>query len=359
MNHQTVASALLDWFDQSGRSLPWRAQKEQTKNPYFIWLSEIMLQQTTVATVYAYFNKFTQKWPTVFDLAKADIDDVLREWAGLGYYSRAHNLHKCAKVIVQKFDGIVPSLEKELLELPGVGPYTAAAISAIAYDQPNTIVDGNVERVISRLFLIEEPLPTAKPLIREKAMTLTPKVRPGNYAEAIMDLGATVCKPQKPMCILCPLQSFCKATKVGRPEDYPRRLPKSERPVRKATLFWVESEGHIILRKRPLKGLLGGLWELPSTPWDTKTYKAYADNPDMAPFMPVQDEAIKWIALDGFVTHQFTHFQLEMTILKTTLNKRSQEHEWVHLQNLDQYALPTMIQKALKFARNSYGKIGS
>lgn len=353
MNHQTVASGLLHWFDQSGRSLPWRAQKGQTKNPYFIWLSEIMLQQTTVATVHAYFNKFIQKWPTVFDLAKADIDDVLKEWAGLGYYSRAHNLHKCAKVIVERHKGIVPSLEKDLLDLPGIGPYTAAAISAIAYDQPNTIVDGNVERVISRLFMIEEPLPLSKSMIRKKAMTLTPQVRPGNYAEAIMDLGATVCKPQKPLCILCPLQAFCQASQKGSPDEYPRRMPKSQRPIRKATLFWVESDGYIILRKRPLKGLLGGLWELPSTPWDTQSYKAYSECPDPLSFQPIEDPEIDWMPLDGIVTHQFTHFQLEMTIWKTLLRDRSPDHHWAHFESLDQYALPTVIQKALKFAKNA------
>ena len=253
-----MAETLLAWYDRHRRSLPWRAKAGQTADPYHVWLSEIMLQQTTVPAVKPYYETFLRRWPTVRDLAEADIHDVMAAWAGLGYYARARNLHKCAQLVTERHGGRFPDDLEALRELPGIGRYTAAAIAAIAFDRPATIVDGNVERVISRLHRIQTPLPKAKEEIWALAETLTPTERPGDYAQAIMDLGATLCTPQKPACSLCPWQSACAAFKAGDQETYPRKAPKAERPQRYGAAFWIlNDKGEVALRRRPPSGLLG------------------------------------------------------------------------------------------------------
>ena len=345
-----IPQKLLNWFDIHGRTLPWRPKPGQAKNPYPIWLAEIMLQQTTVATVKDYFEKFMMKWPTLKDLAQASQDEILHAWAGLGYYSRARNLHKCAQYVVNELGGKFPQDYDQLLKLPGIGPYTAAAISAIAFEKQATIVDGNVERVISRLYEITTPLPTSKPIIKDYASKLTPINRPGHYAEAIMDLGATICRPKKPLCALCPLQANCQSHAKGTYEELPFKIKAKKIPTRKAVMFWVESDGHIIIRKRPESGLLGSMWELPSTPWDTQSYKDYAKNPDHQAHRPIETDYTK---LNGFITHTFTHFHLEIEIHKAILSEQHPDFHWVALKNLHLYAIPTVINKAIKFTRNS------
>src|SRR6266852_943396 len=261
----THAPRLLAWYDRHRRTLPWRAPAGARAEPYLVWLSEIMLQQTTVATVGDYFRRFVERWPTVEALAAAPLDDVLSAWAGLGYYARARNLHACARAVAERHDGRFPEDEASLLALPGIGRYTAAAIRAIAFDQPASAVDGNVERVIARLFAIDTPLPDAKPEIQLLAAKLVPESRAGDYAQAMMDLGATVCTPKSPRCVICPLMSSCRARKLGLAEDLPRRSPKAERPTRRGLAFVLaRRDGAILLRKRPAKGLLGGMDSVPS-----------------------------------------------------------------------------------------------
>ena len=264
----THASRLLAWYDRHRRTLPWRAPAGRRADPYVVWLSEIMLQQTTVATVGDYFRRFVERWPTIEALAAAPIDEVLSAWAGLGYYARARNLHACALAVAGPHGGRFPTEEAALLALPGIGAYTAAAIRAIAFDQPASAVDGNVERVIARLFAIETPLPDAKTEIKARAARLVPAERAGDYAQAMMDLGATVCTPRNPRCVICPLMANCKARKLGLAEDLPRRAPKALKPTRRGLAFVLaRKDGAILLRKRPPKGLLGGMDEVPSSPW--------------------------------------------------------------------------------------------
>lgn len=252
--HPPKARALLAWYDKNRRDLPWRAKLKGQANPYHVWLSEIMLQQTTVATVTPYFEKFLKQWNSLEDLAHAELEDVLLSWAGLGYYTRARNLKRCAETVVSDLGGEFPRTEPELLRLPGIGPYTAAAISAIAFGQKATVVDGNVERVITRLFQIEDPLPKSKPEIGDRAKSLTSPTRPGDYAQAIMDLGATVCRPKSPNCAVCPWVKNCKSAHFGVAEAYPKRMRKKPKPRRSADLLYLlDPEGQVLARKRPDK----------------------------------------------------------------------------------------------------------
>src|SRR5205823_6586096 len=261
------AARLLDWYDRHRRTLPWRAPAGNTSPPYIVWLSEIMLQQTTVATVGDYFHRFVMRWPTIEALAAAPIDEVLSAWAGLGYYARARNLHACARVVAEQHGGLFPEDEAALLALPGIGPYTAAAIRAIAFDHQASAVDGNVERVIARLFAIETPLPDAKIEIGARAAELVPARRAGDYAQAMMDLGATVCTPRSPRCVICPLMKNCLARKLAIAEKLPQRAPKADKPTRRGLAFVLaRKDGAILLRKRPTNGLLGGMDEVPSSP---------------------------------------------------------------------------------------------
>jgi A/G-specific adenine glycosylase len=282
----------------------------------------------------------------VQDLAAAELDQVLTAWAGLGYYARARNLHRCAQVVVQH-GGQFPSDEAGLLALPGVGPYTAAAVAAIAFDQPATILDGNVERVISRIYRVATPLPKAKEELRALAAQLTPAQRPGDYAQAIMDLGATICTPTRPKCVLCPWRPDCTAFVAGDAETYPRKLPKAERPVRHGVAFWMtNSKGDIGLRRRPEKGLLGGMMEIPSTDWRDRVWS----DEDALALAPVQAE---WQQVTGEVRHVFTHFELRLHLVRTIVSKPLPDIVWVSLDRLDDYALPTVMRKVVALAFKS------
>ena len=348
----THAARLLDWYDRHRRTLPWRAPRGATSAPYIVWLSEIMLQQTTVASVGDYFHRFVKRWPTVEALADAPLDQVLSAWAGLGYYARARNLHACARTVAAEHGGRFPDDEAPLRALPGVGPYTAAAIRAIAFDQPASAVDGNVERVIARLYAIETPLPDAKPEIQARAGKLVPERRAGDYAQAMMDLGATVCTPKSPRCVICPLMEGCRARKLGIAEELPRRAPKADKPTRRGLAFVLaRKDGAILLRKRPAKGLLGGMDEVPSSPW-REGKLSIAEALKQAP-VPAN-----WKVLEGGVRHTFTHFHLELAVARATattarLARLSPGSAWVEIDRLTERALPTVMRKVIAHAVKS------
>jgi A/G-specific adenine glycosylase len=303
---QAVAAALLAWYDANGRDLPWRRKKgEGRPDPYAVWLSEIMLQQTTVATVKERFPAFLRRWPTVEALAAASEQDVLAAWAGLGYYARARNLHACAREILRGYGGRFPQSPAALERLPGIGPYTAAAIAAIAFNVPVAAVDGNVERVIARLFVISRPLPAARGEIRRVAQALVPEARPGDFAQALMDLGSLVCRPRAPRCGECPLAAFCRARAEGMAAALPRREKRAFRPRREGVAFVISrADGALLFRRRPSRGLLGGLWELPSQGWDG----APPLWPDGRPF------GQQTVALNAHVRHVFSHFELHLRL---------------------------------------------
>ena len=321
--------SVLGWYDTYRRQLPWRSELGAPSNPYAVWVSEIMLQQTTVPTVKDYYERFLKKWPTVQDLAQASLDEVLHLWQGLGYYSRARNLHACAKIVTQKYAGAFPPDEESLLRLPGIGPYTAAAILSIAFNKPATVVDGNVERIMARLFCLETPLPAAKKEIYVHAQQLTPQERSGDYAQALMDLGSLICTPKNPKCSLCPLQSYCASMGLN-PEEFPKRLPKEAKPIRYGTFFWIENaQGEVLLEKRPDKGLLANLMGFPSSEW--KTIK------DPSPMASGE--------LSRVIRHTFTHFHLVGKVVKLQENASTREGVWVHPAHLHLYALPTLMKK--------------
>ena len=333
----------MSWYDSRHRKLPWRAPPGQLAPVYHVWLSEIMLQQTVVKTVIPYFLHFLQRWPTVEALAAAELDQVLHAWQGLGYYARARNLHKCAQVVAEELGGEFPETEAGLLALPGIGPYTAAAIAAIAFGQKATPVDGNIERVVARLHAITAALPAAKTELRRLAADLTPARRAGDHAQALMDLGATVCLPREPLCDRCPLNSLCQGRLQGIASSLPRRQPKADRPVRYGVAFCLFDEtGRLLLRRRPEKGLLGGMMEVPSTPWREAAWPAE----EVAPFAPL---AIRWHDVPGTVVHTFTHFRLELTVRTGTGDRPAAAGEGWHLPaDLAELALPTVMKKVLR-----------
>ncbi|MGB3645247.1 MAG: A/G-specific adenine glycosylase [Mesorhizobium sp.] len=342
-----VAAPLLAWYDRHHRVLPWRvAPRELARgvrpDPYRVWLSEVMLQQTGVETVKPYFSAFVEKWPTVEALAAADTEAVMKAWAGLGYYSRARNLKACAEKVAA-LGGRFPDTEAELRELPGIGAYTAAAIAAIAFDRPAAVVDGNIERVVSRLYSIATPLPQAKAEIRARMERLTPAARPGDFAQGLMDLGATVCTPKRPRCMLCPLVEKCSAVTAGDPEFYPVRPAKAEKPLRRGAAFVaVRADGAILLRKRPDKGLLGGMSEVPTTGWTSRIDGE--TEPDSAPF------AGNWQRV-GSINHVFTHFSLELDVFKTEMGNTAPAGTfWSLPRDISGEALPTVMKKAIEAA---------
>ena len=348
----THAERLLAWYDRHRRTLPWRAAAGERTPPYRVWLSEIMLQQTTVATVGEYFRRFVERWPTVEALAAAPQDEVLSAWAGLGYYARARNLHACARTVAEHHGGRFPEDEPGLRALPGIGPYTAAAIQAIAFDIPASAVDGNVERVIARLHALETPLPDVKPEIAARAAKLVPQHRAGDYAQAMMDLGATVCVPRTPRCVICPLMAGCKARKQGIAEELPRRAPKALKPTRRGLAFVLaRKDGAILLRKRPEKGLLGGMDEVPSSAWrEGRFVEATALGEAPVP--------ARWQVMDGLVRHTFTHFHLELTVARATattarLGEQVAGAVWCPLDRLTERALPTVMRKVIAHAVRS------
>jgi len=343
------AQDLLAWYDRHRRELPWRVTPDMRKagvvnDPYHVWLSEVMLQQTTVAAVKAYFEKFVRLWPRVEDLAAADTDDVMKAWAGLGYYARARNLKKCAEAVVGDHGGRFPETSEALRALPGIGDYTSAAIAAIAFDEPVPVMDGNVERVIARIFRIDDALPAAKPTFRRHLATLTPDTRPGDFAQAMMDLGATICMPKRPACALCPWRDNCRALHEGDPELYPVKADKKVKPVRSGAAYVaVDGSDSVLLRKRPPEGLLGGMSEVPTTAWTSN--RDGGTGIDHAPF------AADWQPC-GTVTHVFTHFELRLSVYRTDLAKRPGDDNgfWVPVTNLDGEALPTVMKKAISAA---------
>lgn len=342
----TVSTTLLGWYDRHRRTLPWRTPAGRKPNAYGVWLSEIMLQQTTVTAVAPYYRDFMTRWPRLKDLAAAPLDTVLSAWAGLGYYARARNLHRCAQVLVSDHGGRFPETEAELLKLPGIGAYTAAAIAAIAFEKPATVVDGNVERVVARLFAVETPLPRAKPELRTLAAQLTPSERPGDFAQAMMDLGATICIPKRPRCLACPVSEICAARAAGIAEHLPRRIPKPERPTRRTVAFWIsDPQGQVLLRRRPESGLLGGMMELPSTPWREE---AWPDR-EARGAAPLD---LSWRPLAGMVRHTFTHFHLEAQVWagRTDRDDIEVEGRWVSLDGLADEALPSVMRKLIRHA---------
>ena len=339
-----ISDKLLGWYDRHRRAMPWRALPGQASDPYHVWLSEIMLQQTTVATVGPYFQRFLGLWPSVVDLAAADLDEVLHAWQGLGYYARARNLHKCAHVVASELGGEFPDTESGLLKLPGIGPYTAAAIAAIAFERRATVVDGNVERVMARLFAVEDPLPGSKDILREHAVSLTPGARFGDYAQATMDLGATICSPKNPACGICPLSADCAARCLGIEADLPKKLPKAERPTRRGVAFWIVAPGGaVLLRRRVESGLLGGMMEVPSTDWIEDGSWTESAAVKQAPV------AADWRPVKGLVRHTFTHFHLELTVLAARVEEAGDlDGVWCAPGRFGEYALPTVMKKVVR-----------
>ena len=336
---------LLAWYDRHRRRLPWRALPGARPDPYCVWLSEIMLQQTTVKAVGPYFEKFTGRWPDVASLGRASLDDVLRLWAGLGYYSRARNLHACAVTVVREHGGVFPDTEEGLHALPGIGPYTAAAIAAIAFDRHTMPVDGNIERVVSRLFAVEETLPQAKPLIREFATTLLGESRAGDSAQALMDLGASICTPKKPACALCPLMGDCAARIEGTQESFPRKAAKKTGALRRGAAFVVRRGEELLVRTRPEKGLLGGMTEVPNSNWIAEQDEKAARNQ-----APALKDVVRWQRKAGVVTHVFTHFPLELVVYTADVPSRTRAPpgmRWVPIATLTDEALPNVMRKVI------------
>lgn len=327
-----VSEKLLDWYDRSARDLPWR---RDAGDPYRVWLSEIMLQQTTVAAVIPYYARFTARWPDVAAIAAAGDEEVMRLWAGLGYYARARNLLACARTIMRDHGGHFPDHEAGLRALPGIGAYTAAAIAAIAFGRRAVVVDGNIERVVSRLFAVETPLPAAKRELHGLTDSITPETRAGDFAQALMDLGSGICTPRAPSCLICPLQPDCRATAAD-PASFPHRSPKAARPARDATCWWIERDGHVLLVRRPAKGLLGGMRALPS---------------DLGGEAWVPDSAGEAV---GSVAHGFTHFELAFAIRKVIPDKGCNlppDAEWWPLERLDEAGLPRVFVKVVAAIR--------
>jgi A/G-specific adenine glycosylase len=335
---RAIPTALLAWYDRHARDLPWRARPgANAPDPYRVWLSEVMLQQTQVASVIPYFETFTARWPSFEAHA-----DLMSAWAGLGYYARARNLLACARAVAARGD--LPRTEAELRSLPGIGAYTAAAVAAIAFGERAVVVDGNIERVVTRLFALESPLPAARPAIRALTDTITPDARAGDFAQAMMDLGATICTPRSPRCLLCPLREHCQGYASGAPERFPLKTPKPARPQRYGTMFWLERDGEVLLVRRPDKGLLGGMRALPTGPW-SDTPPGLADAPADA----------DWQMLGATVAHGFTHFALEVALAIATIPAQAAAPpgKWWPIAEIDSAGLPTVFAKAAKAFRRA------
>jgi A/G-specific adenine glycosylase len=346
----SATGALLLWYDRHRRVLPWRVLPGEQPEPYRVWLSEIMLQQTTVKAVAPYFARFAARWPSVRALARAPLDDVLKLWAGLGYYARARNLHACAKVVAERHGGSFPGSEAKLRALPGIGPYSAAAIAAIAFGTRTAAIDGNGERVLARFFAVEGALPAAKREIRRLAEGLLPPSRAGDFAQALMDLGASICTPKKPACVLCPWTQCCAARRLGSPEMFPRKAPKLHGELRRGAAFvlW-RADRVVLLRRRAEKGLLGGMAEVPTTEWtgafEERSALSHAPRPN--------GTKPQWRRLPGAVTHVFTHFPLELTVYTAAVANGTRAPDgmrWVPIAELSGEALPSLMRKVLAHA---------
>ncbi|WP_417610810.1 A/G-specific adenine glycosylase [Parasphingorhabdus sp.] len=339
---QKISANIGAHYVDNARKLPWRSPPGgDLPDPYHVWLSEIMLQQTTVGAVKSYFEKFTRRWPTVQHLADAKEEDVLAAWAGLGYYARARNLHKCAVHVTEKLGGVFPQKESELLKLPGVGAYTAAAIAAIAFGERAVVVDANIERLVARLFAIDTPLPKGKAEIRAAMDAITPDRGAGDFAQACMDMGATICTSKNPKCDICPGRAQCAAYDLGEMESFPVKPPKKAKPVRRARFFWVEEQGRILLATRASKGMLGGMRALPDDGW------AAGNDGDARP--PIAGE---WRVHENVVQHSFTHFSLEVDLAVYRGEKIATDKQsgiWWPLDNIAEAGLPTLYAKAVKW----------
>lgn len=336
--------ALLGWYDRSRRELPWRAPPGVTSDPWAVLVSELMLQQTTAATVSSRFGPFLARFPTLAALAAAPLEDVLHAWQGLGYYRRARALHALARVVVEQHEGRLPRTAADLARLPGVGPYTAAAVAAIAGGEAVVPVDGNVERVLSRVLAVERPLPAARPALREAAQALAATDRAGDLAQALMELGALVCTPRRPACLACPLVRWCRAAARGDPESLPRKLPRPERARRHATAFLLErGDGAVLFRRRPLEGLLGGMIELPSTPWLEGEADAASAVPTAAPM------TADWASVPGTVRHVFSHIELSVRLVRAGVAEMP-AGLWVRPAAFGDLALPTLTRRLLRHA---------
>ena len=336
-----VAARLLDWYDMHARHLPWRAQPgAPAPDPYRVWLSEVMLQQTTVAAVIPYFAKFTAQWPTVQALAAAPEAEVMAAWAGLGYYSRARNLVAAARAVAER--GGFPDTEEGLRQLPGLGAYSAAAVAAIAFGRRAVVVDANVERVVARLFAIDTPLPAARPAIRAAADRITPAERSGDFAQAMMDLGSSLCSVREPRCLLCPLADHCQARAEGRQAELPVKAPKKAKPLRRGRAWWIEHDGRVLLVTRPPSGMLGGMRALPDDGWSAKGDGA-GDPPLAGDWTPL-----------GTVRHVFTHFALELDVLALRIDRgggTAPDGDWHPVGEIEQAGLPTLFAKAAMLAK--------
>jgi A/G-specific adenine glycosylase len=348
------AESLLRWYDRHQRRLPWRAPEGKVPNPYHVWLSEIMLQQTTVAAVIPYYERFVRRFPTVAALAAAPLDDVLSAWAGLGYYARARNLHACAQAVAAA--GGFPRDLTGLRALPGIGDYTARAVGAIAFDVPAVPVDGNVERVVTRLFAVTDPLPGAKPKLRALADRLgadpAAMARPGDFAQALFDLGATVCTPAAPGCALCPWMAACAGRSAGVAAELPRRDAKPERPLRHGVHFWLQdSAGNVLLRRRPEAGLLGGMAELPGTDWRAAPWGA-DEALAMAPMAAAWRQA-------GQVRHGFTHFALTIDLFAARVERVAAEGFLHPVEDLHAAALPSVMRKCIAMAAGNVQRVNA
>jgi A/G-specific adenine glycosylase len=341
--HHHDPAALLAWYDRHRRDLPWRVAPGRSPDPYRVWLSEIMLQQTTVATVGPYFDRFVARFPDISALAAAPLDAVLHAWQGLGYYARARNLHACAQIVVATHGGRLPDNPTLLRKLPGIGDYTAAAIAAIAFDRPVAAVDGNVERVVARLFAERTPLPRGKPRLRALAASLVPERRAGDFAQAMMDLGAVLCTPRRPRCVLCPWSAKCAAAALGIAEELPAQAEKPERQLRHGVAFWLtRADGAVLLRRRPEQGLLGGMIELPSTEWREAPWNT-------AEALAAAPAGGDWRALPGAVQHGFTHFRLELALLAGTTAEPI-AGIWSRPAEFKDHAFPTLTRKLVRHA---------
>ncbi len=347
MREHAPSERLLLWYDKHARVLPWRIGPSESKqgirqDPYRVWLSEVMLQQTTVAAVKEYYLRFTSLWPTVADLAAARDEQVMAEWAGLGYYARARNLLKCARVVVSEHGGQFPTTRDQLIKLPGIGPYTASAIAAIAFDRPETVVDGNVERVMARLHDVHTPLPSAKRELTELAKVATPESRSGDYAQAVMDLGATICTPRNPQCNVCPLSECCKAWSVGTASELPKKTLKKPKPTRFGVAYVAQrDDGAYLLEQRPDKGLLGGMLGWPGSDWAEQLPEHEVPTP------------ADWEANPSIAKHTFTHFHLELTVMTASIptGQNPQKGFFVLSDDFDRSALPTVMRKAFDVAQ--------
>ncbi|MBY0281646.1 MAG: A/G-specific adenine glycosylase [Alphaproteobacteria bacterium] len=328
---------VLKWYDDNQRSLPWRAKRGEVPNPYYVYLSEIMLQQTTVATVKDYFERFIKKWPTLTSLANASLDEILVEWQGLGYYSRARNLHKAVKILNEL--SLFPSTPTDLRKLPGVGDYTAAAIASIAFGYLIVPIDGNIMRVFARLFAIPSPVPLLKQKVYEYTSKMAEGGRSGDFAQGLMDLGAMICRPLNPKCTECPLRVECRAHNEGRMAVFPVLRVKPQIPKRYGIAYILLHDGKILLEKRPTKGLLGGMMGVPTTPWEGESL----NSEDLFEF----EKDLKWHEVAKQVKHTFTHFHLYLTV-KVGISPKLYKGDWIDLDHLPGVALPTVMKKVIK-----------